>query len=258
MQTESYRAKTFTVSDPDARIRTATNLLAFVTNAAGGFDVIPKGSTVRIDEIKVVAMSSVDSTIFGRASRIDGTPIGWTSTRNLAGKFVNETLGDVPPAKGATKYGINAAWSGGEFTGQKTLVKIVDATLEIEHIALDTLAAYQALCAAAAADGVDVSIKSGFRSYPEQKQLYDGYVHHLPGYNLAAKPGTSKHQNGVAFDIAVAGGDGNPTYDWLKKHAPAKGFVRTVNKEPWHWEYDQAKAAKAVANRTFKMPSVKV
>jgi hypothetical protein len=26
-------------------------------------------------------------------------------------------------------------------------------------------------------------------------------------------------------------------YDWLKANGPAHGFVRTVNKEPWHWEY---------------------
>ena len=54
----------------------------------------------------------------------------------------------------------------------------------------------------------------------------------------------------------VKGKDGNEVYDWLKKNAPGLGFVRTVNREPWHWEYDPPRAAKAVQNQTFKIPTV--
>jgi LAS superfamily LD-carboxypeptidase LdcB len=78
----------------------------------------------------------------------------------------------------------------------------------------------------------------------------------LDGFNTAAPPGSSNHQNGIAFDIAVGGGSGDPIYDWLKKNAPARGFIRTVNKEPWHWEFDKAKAAIAVAAKTFKTKNV--
>ncbi len=105
-------------------------------------------------------------------------------------------------------------------------------------------------------DGVQVAINSGFRSYPEQKYLYEGYINHRPSFNTAAKPGRSNHQSGIAFDIAVAGGDGNPVYEWLKRKAPAHGFIRTVNKEPWHWEYDRAKAEIAVAAHTYKTRNV--
>ena len=109
---------------------------------------------------------------------------------------------------------------------------------------------------AAAKDDVQVVLNSGFRSHPEQKLLHDGFVKGLPGFAKAAPPGTSKHQNGIAFDIRVAGGDGDPTYEWLKKNGPAHGFVRTVNGEPWHWEFDLAKAKKAIAAKTFKTPGV--
>jgi len=34
--------------------------------------------------------------------------------------------------------------------------------------------------------------------------------------------------------------------------------VRTVSKEPWHWEYDPGKAQAAVAANTFKTPNVTV
>jgi hypothetical protein len=258
MDGESYKNRRFKVVDPDARLRRAGDLMAFEVDAAGAFKTIAIGSVIRVDRVESLPMGAKGQILFARALAEDGSVIGWTSTRNLEGKFVNETLGEILPAPGANRYGPNAAWSHGAFLGQKTLVSIVDATLEIERIALDTLAPYQDLCAAAATDGVEVAIKSGFRSYPEQMALYDGYVRHLPGFNLAAKPGTSNHQSGIAFDISVAGGNGNPTYEWLKKNAPARGFVRTVKGEPWHWEYDQAKAAAAVASGTYKTPNVTV
>ena len=87
---------------------------------------------------------------------------------------------------------------------------------------------------------------------------YEGYSNHRPGFNLAAKPGRSNHQSGIAFDIALAGADGNPVYEWLKRNAAAHGFIRTVNKEPWHWEYDRAKAATAMAAHTYKTGNVTV
>ncbi|WP_414631280.1 M15 family metallopeptidase [Achromobacter sp. UBA2119] len=108
----------------------------------------------------------------------------------------------------------------------------------------------------AAAAGIKLAIDSGFRSYPEQKMLWDGFQKRLPGINLAAKPGNSNHQNGIALDISVRAADGNETYEWLKQYASAFGFVRTVNAEPWHREYDPARAQLAVQNGTYKIPSV--
>jgi hypothetical protein len=266
-QTNSYLHKTFTVTDANARLRKPGDLMQFLTVAAGeslppeaavgGFKVIPQNTRVKIDDIEIVRTGTSASIVFGHALSEEGaTEHGWTSTRNLDGKFVNETLGELPPPPGTGKYGPNAAWAGGNFLGQRVLVEIVDVKFEIERIALDTLEPYLALVKAAAADNVTVAINSGFRSYPEQKFLYEGYKKHLPGFNTAAPPGTSKHQNGIAFDIRVAGGDGDPVYQWLKKNGPAHGFVRTVNGEPWHWEFDKVKANKAVANHTFKTSNV--
>ena len=265
----SYLSKIFEVTDADARLRKPGELMTFLVYtpadppppgvAMGDFKRIPPGTRVKIDDIEIVRTGSSGSIVFGHAMSLDGAiEFGWTSTRNLAGKFMNETLGEVPPERGAGKFGPNAAWSGGQFIGQRTLVEIVDFKLEIERITLDTLQPYLTLVEAAAADKVLVAINSGFRSYPEQKFLHDGFTRRLPGFNKAAPPGTSKHQNGIAFDIRVAGGNGDPVYEWLKKHGPAHGFVRTVNKEPWHWEFDKAKANRAMANNTFKTANVHV
>jgi hypothetical protein len=267
--THSYLTKNFVVVDADARIRKPGEFMSFQTYAAGdtlppgeqmgNFKRIPKNTKVKVDDIEVQLTGSDGSMIFAHTMSTDGAiEYGWISTRNFRDKFVNETLNEVPPPPGANKYGPNAAWERGNYLGQRTLIEIVDAKLEIERIAIETLDPYLALVGAAARDGVLVAINSGFRSYPEQKALYEGYQRGLPGYNLAAAPGRSNHQNGAAFDIRVAGGDGDPTYEWLKKHGPALGFVRTVNGEPWHWEYNQAKAAVAIAAHTFKMTNVVV
>jgi hypothetical protein len=254
---ESFREKTFVIVDPDARIRRDDDLMAFLPGAGGGFQTIPKGTKVKIVEVKVAEAGSRSSIVFGRATSVDGSQVlGWTSTRNLEGKFMNETIGAVQPAPSASRFGPNAAWSDGDFLGQLELAAIVDSKLEIERLALKTIEPYAALVAGAAQGGVTLLLNSGFRSYPEQKQLHDGFMRGLPGFNTAAKPGFSKHQNGIAFDLSVPGGDGNPTYEWLKQHATAFGFVRTVSKEPWHWEFDEPKAQFALAAGTFKTRTV--
>ena len=266
-RTESYLEKIFIVTDPDARIRTPGDLMAFERytpadvlppgEQVGNFKRIAKDTQVKVDAIKVVPTGGSGSIAFAHSLSQDGTAeLGWTSTRNFNGKFINETLGTMPPEPGAGKFGPNAVWSGGSFKGQITLVQIIAASLDVRRIASDTLDPYLDLVAAAAKDRVQVAINSGFRSYPEQKDLYEGYIKGLPGFNLAAKPGTSNHQNGIAFDIAVAGASGDPVYDWLKENAPPRGFIRTVNGEPWHWEYDTAKAAVAVAAHTYKTDNV--
>lgn len=265
-RTESYKNKTFIVEAPDTRLRKPDSLLEYERDTAdglptgeqaGNFKYVPQNTEVRVDKIAVVPSGSTKSIVFAHVLAKDsGAEIGWVSTRNLKGKFVNETLGATaaPPSSG--KYGPFAAWSRGRFLKQIMLVEIVDSKLDIERIALETLGPYLELVAMAERDGVLVALNSGFRSYPQQKYLYDGYVSRRPGFNLAAKPGYSNHQSGIAFDIAVAGSEGNSVYDWLKINAPAHGFVRTVTGEPWHWEYDKAKAAVAVAAGTFKTSNV--
>jgi len=251
----SYLAKSFTVSDPDARLRRAGDLMTFETSS-GTIQKIPQATVIRVDAVQRLQAGANKVALFAHAVQQDGTPIGWTSTNNLQGKFVNETLELLKPSAGSGKFGPNASWSRGTYIGQIDLVEIVDAKTEIERIAAGTVAPYLKMVGEASLSSVVVAINSGFRSYPEQKFLWDGFDRGLPGFNKAAKPGSSNHQNGIAFDIAVAGADGNEVYDWLKRNAPALGFVRTVSGEPWHWEFDPARAQQAVQDQTFKIPSV--
>lgn len=90
--------------------------------------------------------------------------------------------------------------------------------------------AFLKMQAAANADGVRLSLTSGFRTMTEQKHLYNCYTSKsCNNGNLAARPGYSNHQSGTAVDVS--------TSTWLARNASRFGFVRTVSKESWHYEY---------------------
>ena len=90
--------------------------------------------------------------------------------------------------------------------------------------------AFLKMQAAANAEGVRLSLTSGFRTMEEQKHLYSCYVNNsCNNGNLAAKPGYSNHQSGLALDVS--------TSTWLARNASKFGFVRTVSRESWHYEY---------------------
>lgn len=93
---------------------------------------------------------------------------------------------------------------------------------------------FESMQAAAAADGVALKLNSGFRSMAEQTALYAKYL--LGIGNLAAKPGYSNHQGGVAYDIEVDNSTSSEAYRWLNTHKDIYGIHRTVPSEPWHWE----------------------
>lgn len=237
---QSYLNKPFVIGDPQARLREGDDLLTFVMEN-GAPKLIPNGTEIRVTDARVLRDSVY----------VNAENFGWTAATNLKNKFLNETVGEFAP-QDADEKGANAAWDKGKFLKQITLVQIVGADNQLKFVSQDIADEYLALVNAAAADGVLLSLKSGFRTYPKQKTLRDGWDRRLPGFNLAAKPGFSNHQDGFAYDFAISGYEGNPLYDWLKRNGPRHGFVRTVNKEPWHWEYrpDIAKTG------AFKAPGV--
>tara|TARA_R110001583_G_scaffold31179_2_gene107002 strand:+ start:656 stop:1498 length:843 start_codon:yes stop_codon:yes gene_type:complete len=92
----------------------------------------------------------------------------------------------------------------------------------------------QAMISAASGEGVAMQVTSGFRTMADQQRLYNKY---LAGTgNLAAVPGRSNHQNGIAIDFNVSSQNGR-VFEWLTKNAWRYGFIRTVSRERWHWEY---------------------
>ena len=95
------------------------------------------------------------------------------------------------------------------------------------------------------ATGYDLLITSGYRTYAEQKSLYDRWkagTFHAPS---VARPGTSRHENGRALDLRDSGSSpgvtvaGNKRSNWMRANAARYGFNPNGYSfnEPWHFEY---------------------
>lgn len=133
-----------------------------------------------------------------------------------------------------------------------------------------TAAAAEKLFAAAAAEGVIMTLASGYRSYSTQVSTYNGYVAstgQAAADRASARPGHSEHQTGWSFDIADGGGAcsfqpcfaDQPAAVWAKAHAHTFGFVVRYPwmfhdttgyfYESWHLRYIGVEAATDMAAR---------
>ena len=115
--------------------------------------------------------------------------------------------------------------------------------------------AYDLLCAAVKAQGLDLGSSSAYRSYDRQRQLYNYYVAtdgQAEADTYSARPGHSEHQTGLAIDLNA--GDGSiglfvttPTYAWVSVNSWRYGFILRYPEdktgitgymfEPWHYRY---------------------
>lgn len=80
--------------------------------------------------------------------------------------------------------------------------------------------------------GLHISISSAWRSMEEQQDFYNGWKEGRPGFNPADPPGHSKHQGGVAMDLAFASGAEREEFVAI---SIAHGFSRPISHEPWHF-----------------------
>lgn len=137
----------------------------------------------------------------------------------------------------------------------------INKTLQIE--AAD---AFLSMQAAAAKDGVDVRMQSGYRSVSYQKKLYDNKTQYYRDKGLseaAARekaaaivnpPGCSEHNCGLAADLNSpehttldTGFADTAAFRWLCENAEQYGFILRYPKEaesvtgityePWHWRF---------------------
>ncbi|QDG67820.1 M15 family metallopeptidase [Pseudarthrobacter sp. NIBRBAC000502772] len=133
-----------------------------------------------------------------------------------------------------------------------------------------TAAAAEAMFAAAAQDGVVMTLASGYRSYGTQVATYNGYVAargQADADTASARPGYSEHQTGWSFDIGDGGGAcgfqpcfaDQPAAVWAKANGHLFGFVvrypwmlhpiTGYYYEPWHLRYIGVEAATDMATR---------
>lgn len=106
--------------------------------------------------------------------------------------------------------------------------------------------AMNAMFAAAQQDGIKgFIITSGYRSHEEQKEVFASSAN-----GIAANPGESEHETGLAFDVTAMGNENfelTPQFEWLSQHCAEYGFIIRYPKgledvtgfpyESWHYRY---------------------
>ena len=114
-------------------------------------------------------------------------------------------------------------------------------------------------------DNIDLFIKSGFRSYDTQVNVYNNWVN-LDGKEIAetysARPGYSEHQTGLALDLNLIEDNfkNSMEFKWLQDNCYKYGFILRYpeNKqditgyiyEPWHYRYVGENLAKELYNNS--------
>ena len=97
------------------------------------------------------------------------------------------------------------------------------------------LAAIQHAATAAAAEGIPMTITSGWRSPEFQQQLLDDAIHTYGSYAAARQyvqtPEHSKHVSGQAVDIGGTSAD-----TWLITNGRRFGLCQIYANELWHFE----------------------
>ncbi|MDA0563686.1 M15 family metallopeptidase [Streptomonospora sp. S1-112] len=92
----------------------------------------------------------------------------------------------------------------------------------------------------------DICITDAYRSFADQERLYDAYV--SGEGNLAARPGTSNHGEGLAVDLCGGVQNfGTPQHEWMRANANDFNWFHPVwaqegksTSEAWHWEFTNA------------------
>lgn len=122
-------------------------------------------------------------------------------------------------------------------------------------------AAFDEMQAAAADEGLNIYISSGYRSYDYQAGLYQRYVYKdgkAEADRYSARPGHSEHQTGLAFDLNSIDNSFADTKEgkWVLRNCYKYGFIirYPADKEdvtgymwePWHIRYLGKETAQSV------------
>ncbi len=123
----------------------------------------------------------------------------------------------------------------------------------------DAAAALESMFAAAAANGIELTMVSGYRSYQDQAATYNHWVavhgSQQRADGVSARPGYSEHQTGLAFDVGQLNGActlqpcfrDTPAGQWMDEHAHRYGYIKRYpsgqthvtgfQPESWHFRY---------------------
>ena len=127
----------------------------------------------------------------------------------------------------------------------------------------EALAAVNEMIAAAAEEGLNLFIISGYRSYDKQASIYRNYAARdgqAAADRYSARPGHSEHQTGMAMDLNSLDFSfaDTPEGIWLAAHCAEYGFIIRYPAgcedktgyvyEPWHVRYVGEELARKITD----------
>ncbi len=125
--------------------------------------------------------------------------------------------------------------TGGWIPDGQTLTPFDVSNPALAQLDPSLLTAIQDAARAAAAQGVDLRITSGWRSKGFQQRLFDDAVRKYGSVDIArqfvASPDVSKHVVGQAVDVAPVDAD-----KWLIRNGAQFGLCQIYANELWHFE----------------------
>lgn len=125
--------------------------------------------------------------------------------------------------------------------------------------------AYISMWNAAKEAGYKLIVNSSYRDYKDQEDVYESIKlskGERQADKVAARPGHSEHQTGLAIDVFEINNQltgtfkDSPAYTWLKENAYLYGYIERYpdgkeyltgySFESWHWRYVGTEAAKII------------
>ena len=146
---------------------------------------------------------------------------------------------------------------------------------ELNQLDKDVLPYAIALMEAAKDEGVDIRVRSPYRSYETQERLYNNEVSYWlkkgmgqaeaedKAATIVARPGTSEHHCGFAIDFNQTNSafEESDAFRWMLNNAADYGFILRypeekqditgVIYEPWHWRFVGIDVAKDINSKNM-------
>ncbi len=195
------------------------------------------------DDGKFTALKSGEVTLIAR-----------DTANNLTGKLLVHVVGSADEV---------------DFVPMVNNIPVVNKTYPLPSdyapggLTAETNAAFKKLVDGAAADGLNIYVVSGYRSYTKQQGTYTYWCNvygNKEADRISARPGFSEHQLGMAIDVNSLEESFADTAEgkWLKEHCWEYGFIIRYPKEkehltgyayePWHIRYLGKDLAKKVTD----------
>lgn len=251
---ESRRLQATDASDAAATaIWSSSDSRIAAVSADGAVTAVAPGSCT------ITATLSADSTVFGNVT-VTVVPAQTESPENSDEIRTTEPIPAKTEPPAAQADPTEPTYIQGILIANKTyaLPKTFDPGVDPEAKAM-----FDKMQKAAAQEGLNIYISSGYRSYDYQVKVYNSMVKAYGkkyADEVSARPGYSEHQTGLVFDLNSIDLSFAQTKEskWVDAHAHEYGFIirypegkdaiTGYSYEPWHLRYLGVENATKVYN----------